>query len=54
MSRSLTKGPFIAYHLLKKLEILNQKKKKEVNKNIFENKKGVDILFSLRNTELEI
>ena len=32
MSRSLTKGPFIAYHLLKKLEILNQKKKKEVVK----------------------
>jgi small subunit ribosomal protein S19 len=32
MSRSITKGPFIAYHLLKKVEILNQKKKKEVVK----------------------
>ena len=28
MSRSISKGPFIAYHLLKKLQGLNAKKKK--------------------------
>lgn len=32
MSRSSKKGPFIAYHLLKKIESLNNEKKKEVVK----------------------
>ena len=32
MSRSIAKGPYIAYHLLNKLEALNQKNKKEVIK----------------------
>ncbi len=32
MTRSFSKGPFIAYHLLKKIEKLNQKKKKDVIK----------------------
>jgi small subunit ribosomal protein S19 len=29
MSRSTSKGPYIAYHLLKKVKILNEKGKKE-------------------------
>jgi len=29
MGRSLKKGPFVAYHLLKKIEQMNQKGKKE-------------------------
>lgn len=32
MGRSLSKGPYIAYHLLNKLNILNQKGKKEIIK----------------------
>ena len=32
MSRSIKKGPFIAYHLLKKIEKLNMNGKKEVIK----------------------
>ena len=32
MSRSTSKGPFVAYHLLKKLQILTKKGKKEVIK----------------------
>jgi len=32
MSRSISKGPYIAYHLLKKINILNNKNKKEVIK----------------------
>jgi small subunit ribosomal protein S19 len=32
MTRSLSKGPFIAYHLLKKLDILNKEGKKETIK----------------------
>jgi small subunit ribosomal protein S19 len=32
MSRSRIKGPFIAYHLLKKIKLLNQIGKKEVVK----------------------
>ena len=32
MSRSISKGPYIAYHLLNKLNLLNIKKKKEVIK----------------------
>lgn len=32
MGRSLIKGPYIAYHLLKKLEALNEAGKKEVVK----------------------
>jgi small subunit ribosomal protein S19 len=32
MSRSLSKGPFIAYHLLNKINLLEQDKKKEVIK----------------------
>jgi len=32
MSRSLLKGPFVAYHLLKKLKTLNENNKKEVIK----------------------
>lgn len=32
MSRSISKGPFIAYHLLNKLQALNIKGKKEVIK----------------------
>ena len=32
MGRSLSKGPYIAYHLLNKLTILNQKGKKETIK----------------------
>lgn len=32
MSRSITKGPFIAYHLLHKIQNLNEKGKKEVIK----------------------
>jgi small subunit ribosomal protein S19 len=29
MSRSLKKGPFVAYHLLKKIDKMNATKKKE-------------------------
>lgn len=32
MSRSIAKGPYIAYHLLNKIEALNTKNKKEVVK----------------------
>nr|AYO28144.1 ribosomal protein S19 [Synura petersenii] len=32
MSRSIKKGPFIAYHLLKKINVLNQEGKKEIIK----------------------
>ncbi len=32
MARSLKKGPFIADHLLKKIEVLNEKKEKQVIK----------------------
>lgn len=32
MSRSLKKGPFVAYHLLKKIEKLNNKSKKDIIK----------------------
>lgn len=32
MSRSLKKGPFIADHLLKKIEVLNEKQEKQVIK----------------------
>jgi small subunit ribosomal protein S19 len=32
MARSLTKGPFIAYHLLKKIEQLNLKGEKKIIK----------------------
>ena len=32
MARSLKKGPFIADHLLKKIEILNEKQEKQVIK----------------------
>ena len=32
MSRSISKGPFIAYHLLNKLNVLNTKGKKETIK----------------------
>ncbi len=32
MTRSFKKGPFVAYHLLKKIEKLNQSKKKEAIK----------------------
>ena len=32
MSRSISKGPYIAYHLLKKITILNQTGKKEIIK----------------------
>jgi small subunit ribosomal protein S19 len=32
MSRSIKKGPFIAYHLLKKVNVLNQEGKKEIIK----------------------
>ena len=32
MGRSINKGPFIAYHLLSKLKILNEKGKKETIK----------------------
>ena len=32
MSRSIAKGPYIAYHLLNKIEVLNKKNKKEVVK----------------------
>lgn len=30
MSRSLKKGPFVAYHLLKKLEKMNSQNKKDI------------------------
>ena len=33
MPRSLSKGPYIAYHLLNKLNKLNEKGKKETNKS---------------------
>jgi small subunit ribosomal protein S19 len=29
MGRSISKGPYIAYHLLKKISVLNQLQKKE-------------------------
>jgi small subunit ribosomal protein S19 len=32
MTRSISKGPYIAYHLLNKIQLLNQKGKKEVIK----------------------
>ena len=32
MGRSIAKGPYIAYHLLNKLTVLNQKGKKEIIK----------------------
>ena len=32
MTRSFSKGPFVAYHLLKKINSLNELKKKEVIK----------------------
>ena len=32
MGRSLKKGPFVAYHLLKKIDQMNQKGKKDVIK----------------------
>ena len=32
MSRSISKGPFIAYHLIKKIILLNKLKKKEIIK----------------------
>lgn len=32
MTRSFSKGPFVAYHLLKKIDRLNQAKKKEIIK----------------------
>nr|YP_011006147.1 30S ribosomal protein S19 [Dictyotopsis propagulifera]WAM63151.1 30S ribosomal protein S19 [Dictyotopsis propagulifera] len=32
MSRSIHKGPFVAYHLLQKIESLNKKKKKTIIK----------------------
>jgi len=32
MGRSVSKGPYIAYHLLNKLKILNEKGKKEIIK----------------------
>jgi len=32
MTRSFYKGPFVAYHLLKKINILNKNQKKEVIK----------------------
>jgi small subunit ribosomal protein S19 len=32
MSRSISKGPYVAYHLLNKINFLNQKNKKEVIK----------------------
>ena len=32
MSRSIKKGPFIAYHLLKKINVLNKEGKKEIIK----------------------
>jgi small subunit ribosomal protein S19 len=32
MTRSVAKGPYIAYHLLKKIQILNQNGKKETVK----------------------
>jgi small subunit ribosomal protein S19 len=32
MSRSIRKGPFIAYHLLKKINVLNEEGKKEIIK----------------------
>ena len=32
MSRSIKKGPFIAYHLLKKINVLNHEGKKEIIK----------------------
>jgi small subunit ribosomal protein S19 len=34
MSRSISKGPFIAYHLLNKINLLNQKGKKETIKTL--------------------
>jgi small subunit ribosomal protein S19 len=32
MTKSSYKGPFVAYHLLKKIDVLNENKKKEVIK----------------------
>lgn len=32
MGRSVKKGPFVAYHLLKKIDVLNENGKKEVVK----------------------
>ena len=32
MSRSIKKGPFVAYHLLKKIDVLNENGKKETIK----------------------
>jgi small subunit ribosomal protein S19 len=32
MTRSISKGPFIAYHLMKKISLLNKNKKKELIK----------------------
>lgn len=32
MSRAISKGPFIAYHLLNKLQVLNKNGKKEIIK----------------------
>lgn len=32
MSRSLKKGPYVAYHLLKKIDKMNSNKKKEIIK----------------------
>ena len=32
MTRSFYKGPFVAYHLLKKIDVLNKSQKKEVIK----------------------
>jgi small subunit ribosomal protein S19 len=32
MGRSIAKGPYVAYHLLKKIQILNQLKKKDIIK----------------------
>lgn len=32
MGRSLKKGPFVAYHLLKKIDLMNEKSKKDVIK----------------------
>jgi len=32
MGRSIAKGPYVAYHLFKKIQILNQLKKKDIIK----------------------
>ena len=51
MSRSLKKGPFVAYHLLKKIDKLNAAGKKDVittwsrTSTILPNMIGIQLLF---------